>query len=290
MADALDVEIPAGRRHIIERPRLTRLLDATPARVIMLIAPAGYGKTTLARQWLAARPHVWYPASAASGDVAALALGIAEASASLASDMGLRLREWLPTSRKPEREVRIIAELLMDDISHWPKDSWLGIDDYHLLATEAAQELVHRLLDEKTIKLLITSRSRPRWATARGLLYGDFYELGASSLALSTREARLVLSNIEAKTGDGLVAHANGWPAVIGLAALSRAPLFRNGDDLPEALHDYFAEELYDSLEPSTTKQRDSVSSCRAIQTRSSSIHFCGHFCFASLTTWCREM
>ena len=49
-------------RHIIERPRLTRLLDETTARVIMLVAPAGYGKTTLARQWLAKRPHVWYAA------------------------------------------------------------------------------------------------------------------------------------------------------------------------------------------------------------------------------------
>ena len=67
MADALDVEIPAGRRHIIERPRLTRLLDATPARVVMLVAPAGYGKTTLARQWLADRPHVWNQGSAEIG-------------------------------------------------------------------------------------------------------------------------------------------------------------------------------------------------------------------------------
>ena len=37
-----------GRDHIIKRPRLTRLLDETEARVILLVAPAGYGKTTLA--------------------------------------------------------------------------------------------------------------------------------------------------------------------------------------------------------------------------------------------------
>ena len=42
-----------GRDHIIKRPRLTRLLDETEARVILLVAPAGYGKTTLAREWLA---------------------------------------------------------------------------------------------------------------------------------------------------------------------------------------------------------------------------------------------
>ena len=38
-------------RRIIERPRLIKLLDETDARTILLLAPAGYGKTTLARQW-----------------------------------------------------------------------------------------------------------------------------------------------------------------------------------------------------------------------------------------------
>ena len=43
----------ASQRHIIERPRLTKLLDGADARIILLVAPAGYGKTTLAREWTA---------------------------------------------------------------------------------------------------------------------------------------------------------------------------------------------------------------------------------------------
>ena len=39
-------------RRIIERPRLIKMLDESEARVILLLAPAGYGKTTLARQWV----------------------------------------------------------------------------------------------------------------------------------------------------------------------------------------------------------------------------------------------
>src|SRR4249919_2412305 len=99
MNEKEDQGVPAGRDHIIERPRLTRLLDGTTARVITLIAPAGYGKTTLTRQWLATRPHAWYQGSTASSDVAALALGVAEAAASTLPGAGRRLREWLPTSR-----------------------------------------------------------------------------------------------------------------------------------------------------------------------------------------------
>src|ERR1700741_4151223 len=79
MAEEEQIEVPLGRRHIIERPRLTRLLDETSARVIMLVAPAGYGKTTLARQGLGHLQFSWGSATSASGDIAALAAGIAEA-------------------------------------------------------------------------------------------------------------------------------------------------------------------------------------------------------------------
>src|SRR5437763_14913229 len=68
----------AGRR-IIERPRLTRLLTESESRVLLLVAPAGYGKTTLARQWLGAENHTWSRATRASSAVAALALGLADA-------------------------------------------------------------------------------------------------------------------------------------------------------------------------------------------------------------------
>src|SRR5690348_4431727 len=65
--------IAAAERHIIERPRLTKILDESNARLILLVAPAGYGKTTLARQWLRDKPHVWYQATPASADPVALA-------------------------------------------------------------------------------------------------------------------------------------------------------------------------------------------------------------------------
>jgi len=64
-------EMPTARRHIIKRPRLTRLLDETTARIILLVAPAGYGKTTLAREWCETRSGtVWYQCTPASHDVA----------------------------------------------------------------------------------------------------------------------------------------------------------------------------------------------------------------------------
>src|SRR4029079_5661610 len=81
----------SGRR-IIERPRLTRLLTESESRVMLLVAPAGYGKTTLARQWLRDRRHAWYQATPASSDVAALALGLAATGESVLPGIGGNLR------------------------------------------------------------------------------------------------------------------------------------------------------------------------------------------------------
>ncbi len=53
-----------------------RMLDGGQGRIRILVAPAGYGKTTLARQWLEGKRAAWYTGNPASTDVAALAAGI----------------------------------------------------------------------------------------------------------------------------------------------------------------------------------------------------------------------
>ena len=247
MEDEAEQEISAGRRHIIERPRLTRLLDETSARVIMLVAPAGYGKTTLARQWLATKPHAWYQGTASSGDVAALAVGIAEAVEPMVPGAGRRLREWLPTSREPEQELGVIEQFLSEDLAEWPDDAWFVADDYHLLSSTVTEELVRTLFASSDRRLLLTSRQRPVWSSARELLYGNFFELGQSSLAMNMDEANAVMASGNKEASSGLVALADGWPAVIGLAALAPTAI-RLEEGIPEELHDYFAEELFASL------------------------------------------
>ena len=73
-------EIARPRRQIIERPRLTRLLDASTARIITLVAPAGYGKTTLARQWVEIRasPVAWLSARTGMMDASSYATDLAQ--------------------------------------------------------------------------------------------------------------------------------------------------------------------------------------------------------------------
>src|SRR5215210_3628993 len=142
MAETENQAQAAARRHIIERPRLTRLLDETTARVIMLVAPAGYGKTTLARQWLANRPHAWYVANRASADVAALGRGLARAAEAAHVVVGHRFTEWLQARRGADVPP-LAADFLASDLEEWPDGTWLAMDDYHWL-TPAAEEVIGR--------------------------------------------------------------------------------------------------------------------------------------------------
>ena len=71
MTDHTEVPATTDRPRITERPRLTRLLDGATARVRMLVAPAGYGKTTLAEQWgdVSGRRSTWYRTTPAASAV-----------------------------------------------------------------------------------------------------------------------------------------------------------------------------------------------------------------------------
>ena len=127
-----------ARHRIIKRPRLTRLLDESAARVIMLVAPAGYGKTILAREWLDGKRHAWYEASPPASDVAALAFGLAAACARIEPRVGKRMRVRLRALSYPERDVQRLAEFLAEDLSAWKNDTWLAIDDYHFACESKA--------------------------------------------------------------------------------------------------------------------------------------------------------
>src|ERR1700690_130140 len=127
------VQIPLGRRRIIKRPRLTRILDEANAPLVLLVAPAGYGKTTLARQWLAQgkRQHAWYTATPPSSDVSALPLGLARALETIAPGPPERMRQRLLAVPTSEEEPEVVADILADSASAWPADAWLIVDDYH---------------------------------------------------------------------------------------------------------------------------------------------------------------
>src|SRR4029079_11896788 len=133
---AIDTQ-PKAPSYIIKRPRLTKLLDESGARIILLCAPAGYGKTTLAREWVAAshRQIAWYGASSTSSDVAALASGLAAELDAAANDQNEAATERVAALRAVSTRPDVLARALAASRRDWPRNLLLVIDDYHWVST-----------------------------------------------------------------------------------------------------------------------------------------------------------
>ena len=220
----------------------------------MLVAAAGYGKTTLARQWLSGRPHAWFSMTSASSDVAALVLGLARVLAGPDNHKFTLLRDRLRATREPEQEVAQLIDLFATSFEEELRGGWIVLDDYHKLAgSTASEEFVEGIIRLTPALFLLTSRCRPGWADARQILYGDLHEIGQITLAMSEDEAETLLEHVGAKPARGLAALAHGWPAVLGLAAHSDSPN-PPPSGLPTALYEFFAEELYQTARPAVRR------------------------------------
>ena len=218
----------------------------------MLVASAGYGKTILAEQW-AAQDGVrvaWVRSRRSSADVAVLARDLAAAAAEIVPGCDRRLCERLNATTDPAGEVAVLAEMLSEDLMEWPDDAWIAIDDYHHLCAAAAPEtFVETVVQRTPVRMLISTRERPSWVSTRAILYGDVLEIGQTALAMREEEAAEVLAGVRDQMSPGLLALAEGWPAVIGLAGLTSSPVGADVE-MPGELYEFFAEEVYRSLEP----------------------------------------
>ena len=185
---------PLFRRHV-RRPRLTALLDESAAQTILIVAPAGYGKTTLVTEWLEDRESVaWYRATESSDDLAAFSVGVAEAVEAIVPDAATSLHQRVRVAEQPEKLARLLAELFAEKLVGWPEESWLVLDDYQLVGeSPAVEEFVDWLLTLSPVRLIVTSRRRPSWASASRVLYGEITEITRAELAMTQEEAGLVL-------------------------------------------------------------------------------------------------
>jgi DNA-binding CsgD family transcriptional regulator/tetratricopeptide (TPR) repeat protein len=229
-----------ARGSTIKRPRLTTLLDESGARFLLLLAPAGYGKTTLAREWTEGREGVvWYSGGPAMADVAALAAGVAEALTSQ-DEVAERVRILAARGQPAGVLAKAVAAAA-------PKDAALilVIDDYQYAAESPdADGFMSELMSLTTFRLLLTSRVRPTWLTPRMTVYGDATVLEMAELAFTDEEAQEVLGAEGVQAPDAIVSEAHGWPAVIGLAAMRLGTNRLDAGLQAEELYDYFAEDL----------------------------------------------
>jgi LuxR family maltose regulon positive regulatory protein len=233
-------------QRIIERPRLIKLLDESEAKTILLLAPAGYGKTTLARQWVSTlRGTIQLTGTPAHRDVVAFSEDVAIGLERLGGEAVRFIGEYLRAQSNPQRSARKVAMALVERLES-SRAQWLVIDDYQELAgSTEVQGMVALIAEQATCRLLVASRVRPSWATARRVAYREINEIGSDELAMTSAEAIELFAGRRDSLNQ-VALQARGWPALLALAA-ANDPVSPPPGAMPAAVHRYLAEELYQS-------------------------------------------
>ncbi len=223
-----DMSIAGGvdelRLHV-PRPRLVRnLVERSPDTVVLIVAPAGYGKTTVLREWTEAesRPVIWLSCDRVDADPVVLI-----------RDLAIALDQYQPLPEEVflalDRSLAIPGEALRrmrDATREWMEPIVLVLDDCHHLQTDTllaeVVDLVGTLPDGSTMAL--AGRSTLDLPLGRLRMEGGLLEIGAEDLALSRTQARALLENTGVHLGtsafDELYNVTEGWAAGLQLATI----------------------------------------------------------------------
>jgi LuxR family transcriptional regulator, maltose regulon positive regulatory protein len=236
-ATALDVPLesklhaPEPRDGWVERPALVQLLADAHAKLVLVDAPAGYGKTTLVAQWRCGaaegRPFAWVTLDPDDNDPVSLWSHVAHALHRARPEFCVQ--PILDALRAQPPDVGgAVLPALVNELNTLPGPVVLVLDDYHRVKERSCHAHVEYLLSHlpPTARLVLTTRADPPLPLARLRSTGDMVELRMSELRFTPAEAAaLVVRTAGIRLADpdlaDLVGRTEGWPAGVYLAALS---------------------------------------------------------------------
>jgi LuxR family transcriptional regulator, maltose regulon positive regulatory protein len=216
---------PATRPRTIPRSSLVRLLTEAPAPIVSVVAPSGYGKTTLLAQWAerSGQAFAWVSLDERDNDPKVL-LSYVAAALDTVQPIGDQVFEALAssTSSVPGSVVPRLGS------AFWSMTERvvLVLDDVHLLRNIECRDALSVLADHVPpgSRLVLAGRDAPPLRIARLRVEGRLLEIGPADLSLSKQEAASLLRAADVKLGedDAMALHerTEGWAAGLYLAAL----------------------------------------------------------------------
>jgi LuxR family transcriptional regulator, maltose regulon positive regulatory protein len=253
-----------GLRPRVDRARLRALLDRSAAATVVLVrAPAGYGKTALLESWVEGRSR--------SGDVVweSIAPGDDDPRRFWSRFIaGIRGRSDERTRRRLGR-IRLTPQGLTDGLSASLARILLGVteplvivlDDFEHITDPAISKQLEGLIASLStrIRLVISSRTDPALHLHRMMVEGRAASLGVEDLAFDLDEAAQLLDahgiRLSEKCLDVAMQRTEGWPAGLRLLGITLerhlapedAVLAFNGED--RLVSRYISEEIFESLD-----------------------------------------
>jgi len=246
------LHVPRGARGLVPRQRLRARLSAGAGSALTLIsAPAGFGKTTLLTEWLAAVPHDgpsagWLSLDKADNDPSLFWKYVVAALRSVAGrEVGASALSLLESSQAPTDAV---LTTLINDLFTVSGDVILVLDDYHVIEARDVHDGVVFLLEHlpPQMHLIIASRADPPFSLARWRGDGRLTEIRAADLRFTPEESATYLDGTIGgvlTTQDVATLHqrTEGWIAALQLAALS----MQGRDDLASFIAGFAGDDRY---------------------------------------------
>jgi LuxR family transcriptional regulator, maltose regulon positive regulatory protein len=244
---------------------LDRLAASLAAKLVLVVAPAGWGKTSLLRDWCLAADGsswAWLSVEAAHNDPARFGSAIIEAIGTVSPESGAAALEALAAfGGEPGYAARAVTSQLV----RMPGRVTLILDDFHLITSPDALESFRFIVEHlpPALGLVVAARSDPALPLARLRARGEMTEIRAGDLSFSDAEAAQLLNGTLGLDLPPAQVHAlrqrtEGWAAGLYLAGLALRAR-EDGDPAGFAgafashdryIADYLAAEVFGSLPP----------------------------------------
>lgn len=275
---ATKLYVPPHRTKTVLRPRLIERLNEglTSCRKLTLIsAPAGFGKSTLVSEWVAALSTsalplgeglgvrvAWLSLDEGDNDPTRFLTCLIVALQTIAANIGKGMLGVLQDPQPPSIESMLTT--LLNEIATLPNSFILVLDDYHTLDAKSIDDALAFLLEHlpPQMHLVIATREDPHLPLARLRARDQLTELRAADLRFTSAEAAEFLNQmmgLDLSAGDiaALETRTEGWIAGLQLAAIS----MQGHQDTPSFIKsftgshhfvlDYLVEEVLQRQKPS---------------------------------------
>ena len=222
--------IPTIRADIITRQHLIDLLKQSLFRKITIVsAPAGFGKTTLIREWINQQrvSTAWLTLDELDNDPIRFLLYFIKALQAIDPNFGETLLEII---QSPQTQVnKPLLTLLINEIASAISIEFIYVlDDYHLAESPGINEIISFILDNlpPSMHLVVSTRSAPSLPVALLRGRGELLEIRQGDLRLTTEEAADFLSHGRGLqfTPDqvaALTTRTEGWISGLQMAVIS---------------------------------------------------------------------
>ncbi|USD67642.1 HTH-type transcriptional regulator MalT [Vibrio sp. SCSIO 43136] len=257
-----------GRLHnAILRPRVLDLLQQAPCyKLVLFRSPAGYGKTTMAAQWLADKMNVgWLSLDENDNDTFRFANYFVQA-LNKATQNACPNAQALAEKRQFSSITSLFSELFVE-LSEYHKECFVVLDDYHLVNNDEIHEGMRFFLKHMPdyLTVVVTTRATPPLGTANLRVRDLMIEVDNESLAFDNEETtrffnQRVSDGIDDHTANTLRSYVEGWPSALQLFALQaqhqKRTLVQSAESVSQFNHahlwEYLVEEVFDLLDSET--------------------------------------